>query len=242
MTTYWATGITLHHQPLGESDRILVLFTREHGLRRVVAKGARHAKSKLGGRTEPLTCSNWFLAKSKNLDIVTQCETITSYRTLRTDLSRLLCGLYLGELLSATVEEDSPHPELFDCFAGTLLALEIAESPELIVAHFELNLLRLLGYDLELDVCAQCGSDESGGGFSGIAGGRLCGSCYAIQGGMRLHEKGLELLRRLAEVDLRTLVPHVVAPALLAHGRAVLLSTLSTHARHPLRTPDLMNL
>lgn len=240
MSTYWATGITLHHHPLGESDRILVLFTREHGLRRVVAKGSRRPKSKLGGRLEPLTCANWFLAKGKNLDLVTQCETITAYRALRSDLSRLLCGLYLGELLSATLEEASPHPELFDHFAGTLLALEVAESPELIVAHFELHLLRLLGYDLELGGCAQCGSDEAGYGFSGE--GMLCAACFAVQGGMRVHEKGLELLRRLAAVDLRTLVPHAVAPSLLAHGRAVLRSAIAQYARHPLRTPEMMNL
>lgn len=242
MSTYWATGLTLHHHPLGENDRILVLYTREHGLMRVVAKGARRPKSKLGGRTEPLICANWFLAKGKNLDIVSQCETITSYRTLRTELPRLLSGLYLAELVAAMVESGAPSPELFDCLAGSLLALEIAASPELIVAHFELNLLRLLGYDLELTVCATCGTHDAGEGFSGEAGGILCRSCLETRGGMRLHGKGLELLRRVEAVDLRTLMPHVVAPSLLEHGRAALRSALTPHARHPLRTQELLNL
>lgn len=242
MSTYWATGITLNHHPLGESDRILVLFTREYGLKRVVAKGSRRPKSKLGGRTEPLICANWFLAKGKSMDLVTQCESITAYRELRADLSRLLSGLYLAELVSATIEEEAPNPELFDCLASTLLALEIAESTELVVAHFELQLLRLLGYDLELGGCVQCGAEEGEWGFSGEAGGLLCQACMRVQGGIRLHEKGVILLRRLAAVDLRTLVPHSVPESLISHGRMALKTALQLHARHPLRSSELANL
>jgi DNA repair protein RecO (recombination protein O) len=39
--TYKATGINLKSVPLGEADRILTILTREFGLVRAVASGAR---------------------------------------------------------------------------------------------------------------------------------------------------------------------------------------------------------
>lgn len=242
MATYTTTGITLKQHALGEYDKILVLFTREHGLKRVVAKGARRAKSKLGGKSEPLYRATWFLATGKHMDVVAQCETEHAHRSLRTDLDRLLHGMYLAELIEAFLEEGEAHPELFDLFSACLLAMEVAESPELITAWFELAFLHGLGYELELSACVQCGEGlgVEGCGFSGEGGGALCDGCYAISGGMRLHAKGLTLLQRLSAVDLKELLGHAMPPELLAHGRSALKAALKARTERPLRSLDLL--
>lgn len=242
MATYTTTGITIKQHPMGEYDTILVLFTREHGLKRVVAKGARRANSKLGGKSEPLYRATWFLGKGKNMDVVAQCEPQHAHRGLRTDLERLLHAMYLAELASACLDEGQPHPEVFDLLASALLALEAADSPELITAWFELALLRELGYDLALTACVQCGEalGTDGCGFSGEAGGCVCDACQAITGGMRLHAKGLVLLQRLAGVAISELVGHTLSPALLGHGRSALKAALTTRIDRPLRALDLL--
>lgn len=242
MATYTTEGITLKQHLLGEYDKILVLFTREHGLKRVVAKGARRAKSKLGGKSEPLYKATWFLASGKNMDVVAQCETEHAHRALRADLDRLLHGMYLAELVEAFLEEGDAHPELFDLFAACLLALEVAESPELITAWFEVAFLNGLGYELELSACVQCGEalGTDGCGFSGEGGGTLCDGCSAIAGGMRLHAKGLTLLQRLSAVELSELLGHTIQPGLLAHGRSALKAALKARTERPLRTLDLL--
>lgn len=242
MATYTTSGITLKQYPLGEYDKILVLLTREHGVKRVVAKGARRANSKLGGKSEPLYKATWFLASGKRMDVVSQCETDHAHRALRGDLERLLHGMYLAELVAAFLEEGAAHPELFDLFAACLLALEVAESPELITAFFEVKFLAGLGYELELSACVGCGDalGTEGCGFSGEGGGALCEACSAVAGGMRLHAKGLKLLQRLSVVELTELLTHAIQPGLLAHGRSALKAALSSRTERPLRSLDLL--
>lgn len=55
MTTYRDRGVVLRTYKLGESDRIVVVMTREHGKIRAVAKGVRKTKSKIGARLEPMS-------------------------------------------------------------------------------------------------------------------------------------------------------------------------------------------
>src|SRR5947209_8573031 len=108
MPAYPATGLVLSRRNLGETDRILTLYTREHGKLGAVAKGARRSGSRLSGATEPFTESRFLLATGRSLDIVTQCEVRQSFPGLRTDLEMLARATYFCELLSTfTVERDS---------------------------------------------------------------------------------------------------------------------------------------
>src|SRR5215468_2707066 len=99
MPAYTTTGLVLHRLNLGETDKILTLYTREHGKLSAVAKGARRAGSRLSGATELFTDSKFLLATGKTLDIVTQCEIRESFPALRNDLERLARATYFCELL-----------------------------------------------------------------------------------------------------------------------------------------------
>ncbi|MDB9379435.1 DNA repair protein RecO, partial [Nodularia sphaerocarpa] len=70
--TYKATGINLKAQVLGESDRIVTILTREFGLIRAVAPGARKQNSSLGGRSGMFVVNELLIAKGRSLDRITQ--------------------------------------------------------------------------------------------------------------------------------------------------------------------------
>src|SRR3712207_6954568 len=72
-------GIVLRTQKLGEADRIVTVLTRRTGKVRAVAKGVRRTKSKFGARLEPFTHVDLQLYTGRNLDIVSQAESIRSY-------------------------------------------------------------------------------------------------------------------------------------------------------------------
>ena len=74
--TYKAIGINLKAQPLGESDKIVTILTQEFGLIRVVATGARKQNSSLGGRMGMFVVNELLISQGKNLDRITQAETI----------------------------------------------------------------------------------------------------------------------------------------------------------------------
>jgi DNA repair protein RecO (recombination protein O) len=111
--TYKATGINLKGAPLGESDRLLTVLTREHGLIRVVAPGARKHHSKLGGRSGLFVVNELLISKGRSLDKITQAETLESYPGLSQELSKLTASQYLAELVLCQALSDHPQEELF---------------------------------------------------------------------------------------------------------------------------------
>ena len=81
--TFRAQGLVLRHFEYGEADRILTIFTLEHGKIKAIAKGVRKIGSRKAGHLEPLTRSNLFFASGRDLAIVTQAETIEPYLKLK---------------------------------------------------------------------------------------------------------------------------------------------------------------
>jgi DNA repair protein RecO (recombination protein O) len=96
--TYKATGINLKSMPMGESDRLLTILTREFGLVRAIAMGSRKHNSRMGGRSELFVVNELMFAKGRSLDKITQAETLESYPRLGQDLRKLIASQYLAEL------------------------------------------------------------------------------------------------------------------------------------------------
>ncbi|KGA21539.1 hypothetical protein GM51_1835, partial [freshwater metagenome] len=86
---YRDVGVVLRTYKLGESDRIIVFLTQDHGKVRAVAKGVRKTRSKFGGRLEPLSHVEMQLHRGKDLDIVSQVESIDTTAAVFGDLDSM---------------------------------------------------------------------------------------------------------------------------------------------------------
>src|SRR5436305_8881695 len=73
---YRDDAVVLRGQKLGESDRIITLFTRRHGRVRAVAKGVRRTTSKFGARMEPFGHIDIQIVERRTLHTVSQVEGI----------------------------------------------------------------------------------------------------------------------------------------------------------------------
>jgi DNA repair protein RecO (recombination protein O) len=124
--TYKATGINLKAMPLGEADRLLTILTREYGLVRVVAPGARKTRSQLGGRTGLFVVNELLIAKGRSLDKLSQAETLESYPGLSKHLATLSASQYLAELVLYQALSDQPQEDLFCLLCERLASLETA--------------------------------------------------------------------------------------------------------------------
>ena len=176
---YQTEAIVIKRTKLGEADRILTLYTPDYGKLRAVAKGTRRTKSKLGGHVELLTHSLLLLAKGRNLDIVTQAQTIDSFLILKDDLNYLSCGLYISELVDSLTAERIENHQLFELLRDTLHNLSQAKNNEIVLRYFELHLLDYVGYRPQLQQCACCDSplQPMTNYFSPSQGGVLCNDC-----------------------------------------------------------------
>ena len=176
--TYQTEALVIKRTKLGEADRILVLYT-PNGKIKAIAKGAVKPGSKFGGHVELLIHSQLLLAKGRNFDIVTQCQTISSFMALKEDLKRMTAGLYLSELLDAFTEEDMPDRGIFNMVIETLHQLSTARSINTILRYFELHILEHAGYKPQLQRCADCNTSLQPvtNCFCPAQGGVLCVEC-----------------------------------------------------------------
>ncbi len=145
MPPYKTRAISQNTPPFAEADKLVTLFTRERGKIRVVAKSARRVPSRLGGRIESFTYAELFIAQGRSLDIISQCEVLESFQTVRDDPEALRVGLYLLKLVNAGTAEGQHHPELFDLLLKGLLTLKQKIDPRRIELRFEKAFLRLEG-------------------------------------------------------------------------------------------------
>jgi DNA repair protein RecO (recombination protein O) len=111
--TYKATGINLKAVPIGENDRLVTILTREHGLIKAIAPGARKSNSSLGGRSAIFVVNSLLLAKGRSIDKITQAETVITYSGLSNDLSKLAASQYLAELVLAQALSERQQEKLY---------------------------------------------------------------------------------------------------------------------------------
>src|SRR4030042_4175663 len=223
-------AIILKRIKWGEADRILILYTPDYGKVRAVAKGSRRPKSKLGGHVELLTHSSLLLARGKNLDIVTQAQTIDSFLALKEDLKRMSCGLYISELVDAFTEERMESHQLFQLLTETLHQLTEAKDNDTVLRYFELRLLDLTGYRPQLQKCANCNASLQPvmNYFSPGQGGVLCPECaFAEPFALQLSLNALKVLRLWQTCD------YLTAPRL--HINSELASELEQTMRQYIR-------
>jgi DNA repair protein RecO (recombination protein O) len=153
--TYKATGINLKAIPMGESDRLVTILTKEYGLLRAIAPGARKHKSRLGGRSGLFVVNELLLTKGKSLDKMVQAETQRSFPGLSTELARLTASQYLAELVLCEAMGEHPQEALFGLLITHLERLEIAAPDAVLVclAQATFHLLTLAGIAPEVYHC-----------------------------------------------------------------------------------------
>jgi DNA repair protein RecO (recombination protein O) len=144
--TYKATGINLKAIPIGESDRLVTILTREHGLIKVIASGARKSNSSLGGRSAIFVVNSLAIAKGRSLDRITEAHTLNTYGGLSGDLGKLAAGQYLVELVLAQALSEHPQEELYQLLnlhLGRLNDLDLQDNTASI-AHLCQGIFHLL--------------------------------------------------------------------------------------------------
>ena len=181
-------GVVLKTHALGDTSRIVVVYTREHGMVRLVAKGARKTPSRFGYALEPLSRGRYvyYHKPDRDLHLLSQAETLAATGSRLADLVRLAHAEAALELIDRLVWGEEPHPELYDLLVETVAAVADAPAAALpaITIAFELQVASLLGYRPRLDACASCGGALSAERlFSPARGGLLCDRC-AVEGGV----------------------------------------------------------
>lgn len=142
-------GYVLRHRPFRDSSQILDVLTRDHGRIAVVARGSRGGRSRLAGVLRPFLPLRVSWVARTDLGTLTGAEAAGPPAGLRGDA--LLSAFYVNELLLNFLHRDDPQPEVFALYAQTMSDLDPRGDVAPVLREFELELLGLLGYAINLE-------------------------------------------------------------------------------------------
>jgi DNA repair protein RecO (recombination protein O) len=176
-----------------------------------VAKGVRKTRSKFGARLEPTTNVAVQFYEGRELDIVTQAETIDYFRTIRADLELFSRASAMLETVDQLAPEQHPNVQLYQMLVGGLRTLAARPAP-LVVPGFFFKLLALEGFRPVVHECVECGDGEGDGlvAFDFESGGALC---RAHRRGSPVSPEALELLRAILGGRLASALEAPPSPA-----------------------------
>lgn len=226
--TITSEGLVLRRRPAGEADALLVILTPNQGRVDAVARGVRKPQARLRGHVEPVTRSRFLIAHGRSLDVVAQAETIDAFLRLKGDLDALAVALYCCELCERFAVANTPQRELYGLALEALAALDAGVPPQLAARYFELHLLAISGYELQVYQCASCSAElpAAENFLAPSAGGLLCAACRAEVPGRLLSVRAQKALRfagraTIGEFGGLRLPPEVAGELATALGDAV---------------------
>jgi DNA repair protein RecO (recombination protein O) len=237
-------AVVLRSMRYGEADRIMHLYTPDRGRVSAIAKGVRRARSRFGGRLEPFFRLQIELHEGRGeLLTVTGAQTVDGHARLRGDARALDAAARACDAVGRLFETAEPHPGVFNLLCRKLSLLDERAGLEGRTARvasdrrpagersgalaFRLKLLLAAGLAPQLGACASCGEREHLVGFSGAAGGVVCGACEAAS--FPLGEDAYRFMTEAFGAPL-TDAPDAPEPALGQVERAI-SDTLEHHAQ-----------
>jgi DNA repair protein RecO (recombination protein O) len=217
--------IVLRSMKYRDTSKIITFYSKEYGKLKGIAKGARTAKNKFGSALEPLSHSMLLIYKKdhRDLHLISQCDSINSFRNLTEDLDRMSTALSVLELIDHVTHHEERTPALFALLVDTLSALnESTKNYKTYLQSFQLRLAALFGYAPNFDVCGQCGKLVSAGdgekqvAFQIVRGAVFCNACREPADSvvpsidqsaesLALSVQGLQFIRRLVNAQLPSL-------------------------------------
>lgn len=173
-------AIILRTQNFAEQDKLVIFFSREKGLMKGIAKGARKFNNRFGSSLEPFSVVKIFYYEKERHDLVTisNCDLIESAFEIFQDVKTSCAFSYIAEL----TEKFSPYRAKEELLYRLLLAvIKTAKSGqpiEYVTRYFELWFLKINGILPDFKVCQKCRKTiKTSAWLEPQKQGVLCSSC-----------------------------------------------------------------
>jgi DNA repair protein RecO (recombination protein O) len=231
---YQTAAIVLSRFELGEADRVLTVLTPHDGKLRVIAKGVRRMKSRLGGSLEPFAELQLQLARGRTFDVVTQAIVVQAWLKLRDRLESAATAWYIGEMADRATEEHAPAYAIYALMHRAFQLLDDGMAPGRVARWFETGLADALGVRPEVERCVECDrAFEESEAFRWVPalGGVLCERHPNPPGEwVTLSLAALKVLRAYRRLDIEALA----ALRLSAATEAEVEAAMRRYMRHVL--------
>ncbi|MBO5211497.1 MAG: DNA repair protein RecO [Clostridia bacterium] len=226
ITRFTTEALVIKEMNVGESDRLVTLFSKEHGIIKAFASGAKGVKSKKGAATSLLTYGS-FTIKNKNGSLrIYEATPIKMFFGAGDDIVVLTLAQYFCELSFNFAVNGTNNTEFLRLILNSLHFLTVAKRyPPLIKAITELRTATISGYAPNLIACDGCGKFEEDIMYFNTEDGIItCGECERKQNSIPIDRTMLSAMRHIVYSDFNKLYNFEIP-----NDRANLLSDLTSN-------------
>lgn len=148
------SGIILFRQEFREADRIVSLYTREHGRINARLPGVMRPAGKLKALSEPFAFGDYriYVRRGGVIGTVTGGKLNNVFPSIRRDLKRTALAMHFCELIQRLTPLYQPSEGKFELLCKALAELEYGEVNSAFRAAFTLRLMALAGFGLDRPV------------------------------------------------------------------------------------------
>ena len=237
MAQYQTEAVVLSVRNWGEADKMLRLFSRDHGKITAAAFGARRPKSPLASGLQMFHTVELSLSTGERVDTVRGCRLVHRFPHLETDLAAMAYASFIAEVLLELMPDGAPQPEVYDWLPCVLAACG-AKNPRIVALAAGFQLLGFAGLGLSFDACAVSGAAIEGDAFfSAAEGGALSLTAAAEIAAKRPYPESLRrLLSTLSVIDWAAPPVFTAKKSDVMAGEALLVAYLQETFGHGLRS------
>ena len=148
------SGIILFRQEFREADRMVSLYTREHGRLNARLPGVLRAAGKLKAVSEPFACADYrfYVRRGGTVATITGGKINSIFPHIRQDLKCTTLAMHFCELIQRLTPLHQPSEAKYELLLAALTELELGEINSAFAAAFTLRLMTLAGFGLERPV------------------------------------------------------------------------------------------
>ena len=121
-------GIILKKSPRREADAVFTLYTKEHGLMELVAKGVRKGSAKLKSGLDVFNHAEIFYAPAKHWSIVTDFKIKNNFKNIKQNLFRLKLTHFASVAILKIFEPGLAEPRVWQKVLDFFTGLENSQS------------------------------------------------------------------------------------------------------------------
>lgn len=184
---------------IGESDRLITLLTRDYGIIKAFASGAKKLKNKYHSGTSFLCYSSFILEEVKDTYRVRDASLLRCYYKTGNDITEISLLQYFCELSAVLIPSGIESREALKLLLKTVITVNERRMPQpLVKSVFEMRLSAVLGFMPDLVGCNNCGKFSENEMCLDILGGVLfCKNCADAQKTVPLSATLLSVLRHI---------------------------------------------
>lgn len=155
-------GLVIKEMNIGDNDRLVTIMTRDYGVIKAFAVGAKSIKSRRGSATGLLSYSNFDIEKKGDTYKIKEATVNKLFFGAGSDVDVLALSQYFCELCLVLGPYDDKCEEFLRLILNSLhFITEKKKSLDIIKAITELRIAVLSGYEPNLVACDSCGEFES---------------------------------------------------------------------------------